>query len=363
MHKGSFCAVLMAGAILVSQTGMSQQMVPLEDAVKEAAGRSTLAAPGGAPFHLQASISDKETHDPRYDAEVEEWWQSPGVWRREFHSLAFSQTLVVNGNKVQEEDSGPAFPELLRNLTVELVDTVPRFDQLAALHQTVIKPDGTPGQIRANWTIPGTDGTTTKAIKASIAISRDTGLMAYGGDIDWDVALHDFSDFHGKQIARRLTAQSNGGPRLTAQITLLEDLGSSDAERFVIHRPTSPKKQLRVVVVPEMELRKLALETPAPHWPDVPSGAQTGAMVMRVVVDRAGQVRSIDDFFSDNPGLQHAAEEQLKMWRFRPYLDHGSPVQVISTLTFSFRLNQPNSEAAHGYSTNSLQGIGRISSR
>ena len=71
-------------------------------------------------------------------------------------------------------------------------------------------------------------------------------------------------------------------------------------------------------------------------------------MVMRVVVDRAGQVRSIDDFFSDNPGLQHAAEEQLKMWRFRPYLDHGSPVQVISTLTFSFRLNQPKSRGDLG---------------
>ncbi len=248
---------------------------------------------------------------------------------------------MVNGNKVQEKDSGPVFPEPLRNLTVELVDTVPRFDQLAALHQTVIRPDGTPGQIRASWIIPGTDGTTTKAIKASVAISRETGLMMYGGDIDWDVSLHEFSDFQGKQIARQLTAQSNGGPRLTAQITLLEDLGTSDTARFVIHRPTPPKKQLRIVVVPEMEVRKLAIETPAPHWPDVPSGARTGAMVMRVVVDRAGHVRSIDDFYSDNPGLQQAAVEQLKKWRFRPYLDHGSPVQVISTLTFSFRLNQP----------------------
>ena len=53
MHKGSFCAAFMAGAILLSQTGMSQQTVPLEDAVKDAAGRSTLAAPGGAPFHLR----------------------------------------------------------------------------------------------------------------------------------------------------------------------------------------------------------------------------------------------------------------------------------------------------------------------
>ena len=52
--------------------------------------------------------------------------------------------------------------------------------------------------------------------------------MMYGGDIDWDVSLHDFADFHGKQIARRLTAQSKGGPQLTAQITLLEDLGAPD---------------------------------------------------------------------------------------------------------------------------------------
>lgn len=60
---------------------------------------------------------------------------------------------------------------------------------------------------------------------------------------------------------------------------------------------------------------------------------------MRVVVDREGNVRSVDDFFSDNPGLQQAAQEQLLKWHFRPYLDHGAPVQVISTLTFSFTLS------------------------
>jgi hypothetical protein len=262
------------------------------------------------------------------------------VWRREFKSKAFSQTLVVNGSKVQEDDNGPVFPELLRNLTVELVDTVPRLDQLAALHKTVDKPDGSPGQIRAAWTVAGTDGTTTKSINCSIAISRATGLMMYGGDIDWDVSLHDFADFHGKQIARRLTAQSQGGPQLTAQMTLLEDLGAPDSKLFAIHKATPAKKQLRVVVVPELELRKLALDTPAPHWPDLADGALSGAMVMRVVVDREGNVRSVDDFFSDNKALQQAAQEQIIHWRFRPYLDHGAPVQVISTLTFPFSVSR-----------------------
>ncbi len=345
MHKGVLSAAFMAGAILLSNIGMTQQLVPLEDVVKEAASHSTLAAPGGAPFHLKAKISDEKTHDPRWDAEVEEWWQSPTVWRREFHSAAFSQTLIVNGKKVHEEDEGPVFPELLRNLTVELVDTVPRLDELAALHQTVMKPDGKRGQIRAKYTIQGTDGTTTKNIDASVAISRETGLMVYGGNIDWDVALHDFADFHGKQIARRLTAQSEGGPRLTAQMTLLEDLNPADAKLFVIHKATPRKKQLRVVVVPEMTMRKSGIAMPVPHWPDIATGARTGAMAMRIVVDREGNVRSVDNYFSDNPGLQKAAQEQMMKWRFRPYLDHGTPVQVISTLTFSFVLNQPESDA------------------
>ncbi len=337
-HLGR-CLALVA-SILLAKAAAAQQTAPLEDVVKEAASHSTLAAPGGAPFHLKAIISNEKNHDPQWDATVEEWWQSPAVWRREFHSHAFSQIVVVNGTRVHEEDNGPVFPELLRNLTVELVDTVPRLDQLAALHKMVTKPDGTPGQIKASWTIPGTNGTITYNIAASIAISRDTGLMMYGGDIDWDVSLHDFADFHGKQIARRLTAQSKGGPQLTAQITLLEDLSAADSKLFTVHKATPLKKQLRVVVIPELELRKLSLHTPAPHWPDVATGITSGAMVMRVVVDREGNVQSVDDFFSDNPALQQAALKQLIHWRFRPYLVQGIPVQVISTLTFPFSVSQ-----------------------
>ena len=171
---------------------------------------------------------------------------------------------------------------------------------------------------------------------ASVAVDRKTGLMVFGGNLDWDVALHDFAPFHDLQVARRLTAQTQGGPRLTAQVTLLEDLSRSDAEMIRVAKPTPAGQQLRMVVVPEVELRKLALYTPAPHWPEGAEGVRSGTMTMRVVVDRSGQVRSIDNFFSKNPKLQTSAEEQLLRWRFRPYLDHGVPVQVISTLTFAY---------------------------
>lgn len=333
MHIPRRCFTLLllalVGRLSAQQLPESSQL-PLEQVVRTAAEKSTLAAPGHAPFHLRATIADEKAHDPQWTATVEEWWQSPTTYRRAFHSAAFTQTLVVNGRNTEERNDGPVFPELLRNLTTELVTTVPRFDQLAALHQTVQQPDGAPGQIVAKWEIAGGDGSVSKAIQASVAVSRQTGLFTYGGDLDWDVALHDFAEFHGVQVARRLTAQAGHGPTLTARITLLEDLGTSTTGLFRVRRPTPLRQQLRVLVVPERELRRQLVTQVSPQWP---ASTRPGAMVMRVVVDRAGQVRSVDDFYSDDAAAQPAAEAAVLQWRFRPWLDGGAPVQVISTLT------------------------------
>ncbi len=60
MHLGSLYTASVIGAILLSSAAIAQQIFPLEDVVKAAASRSTLAAPGGAPFHLRAMISRRE---------------------------------------------------------------------------------------------------------------------------------------------------------------------------------------------------------------------------------------------------------------------------------------------------------------
>ncbi len=60
MHLGSLYTASVIGAILLSSAAIAQQIFPLEDVVKTAASRSTLAAPGGAPFHPRAMISRRE---------------------------------------------------------------------------------------------------------------------------------------------------------------------------------------------------------------------------------------------------------------------------------------------------------------
>ncbi len=323
-------------------------MVPIAQAMAVAAKRSTLDQAGTPPFHLKATVVDLGKHLPEYDGTMEMWWVSPTEWRREvkLKSGEFSQVLIHNGGKVYEEDKPGYFPDWLRNLVDETTQPIPRYDQLKeATPQQIVQPGGTKGSTVLRWPINGGDGTITRFIHASFAFYNDTGLIQYGGDLDWDFHYRNYAPFHDLQIARWISA---GPPEISVQIDSLEDLGTPDAKMFAIAKPTPAKDQIKTVVVPESEMRKLIVSAPAPVWPDVPpappgrngaparNAALTGSMIMGISVDRTGQVREVYKWEGDNRALEPAAHEQIAKWKFKPYMVNGVPVQVLSTLTFPF---------------------------
>ena len=70
--------------------------------------QGSLTAAGSKPFHLKATIT--EGHDPSPKAEVEMEWLAPNQWRRTIKSDDFSQTLIVNGDKIFDQHSDDYFP-------------------------------------------------------------------------------------------------------------------------------------------------------------------------------------------------------------------------------------------------------------
>lgn len=336
-------------------------MVPIATAMTVAAKHSTLDQAGNPPWHLKATIVDLQKHLPEYDGTMEMWWVSPTEWRREvkLNSGAFAQVLIHNGSKVYEKDSDPNcgpksaatcpyFPDWMRNLVDETTRPIPRLDQLAnATPQEIVQPGGTKGSTVLRWPINGIDPA--RFIHASFAFYNDTGLIQYGGDLDWDFHYRDYAPFHDLQIARWISA---GPPEISVKIDTLEDLGMPDAKMFAIAKATPEKDQIKTVIVPEAEMRKLIVSAPEPVWPDVPPPppgrngqpargyALTGSMIMGISVDRSGQVREVYKWEGDNRNLEPAAHEQIAKWKFKPYLVNGQPVQVLSTLTFPFTVKQ-----------------------
>lgn len=87
---------------------------------------STLAEPGGRPFYLKATITDKDDSKSEFNGTVEEYWLSPTKWRRVVKLRDFSQTRIVNGDQIYEENIGDYFPVHDEMLANEIVDPLPK---------------------------------------------------------------------------------------------------------------------------------------------------------------------------------------------------------------------------------------------
>lgn len=110
------CACAMWLLTLATSIGVRAQQAPV-------LVQGALTAPGSEPFHLKASIT--AGHDSSPMAEVDMYWVAPDRWRRTIQSQDFSQTLIVNSDKVFDQHSKVYFPLGLATLTTVMVDPTP----------------------------------------------------------------------------------------------------------------------------------------------------------------------------------------------------------------------------------------------
>ncbi len=102
----------------------------VSDLAEHALQQSQLTLPGSHPFHLQATLVETTNPKSQYQAKIEEFWLSPTKWRRTFESPGFSQTLIVDGDRVSEKNVGDYFPWWLNEFVIALFDPIPMLDRL-----------------------------------------------------------------------------------------------------------------------------------------------------------------------------------------------------------------------------------------
>jgi hypothetical protein len=306
--------------------------------VKKAVQKSTLAQPGTKPFHLKATLapSRERDRDSGRTGEVEIWWASPTQWKREVRSPDFYQIAIVNGGQEWQKNDGDYFPEWLREVAIELIDPVPSLDQvLAQVRSGEMKK--IMGMTHFSWMMMSTDGNVQKAMGGALAINDQTGLLLYGGGFGWGGGFKDYKKFHGRMVAQTV---NSGSPEVTARVTTLEDLGGSPAGIFE-SKGSGDSPLLRTVMVDEPSLRKNLLTMEPIAWPPLQNGPLEGLLTTEIVVDRTGRVRQVGSIVGDNAGVDEVAKNAIVAMRFKPYLENGVAVQVVSRITMPFKTVRP----------------------
>jgi TonB family protein len=131
---------------------------------------------------------------------------------------------------------------------------------------------------------------------------------------------------------------------LHQDITL--DIGQV-SEEVVVHgrkpaenpaAPTSVPRRIRVGGM--VQAAKLTSQVE----PDYPEEAQAqgieGTVILRAVIGTDGQILSLSPFNDPDPTLTKAAMDAVREWRYQPTLLNGEPVEVVTTITVGFRLDE-----------------------
>ena len=108
----------------------SKAQTSAAEAAEKALKRSQLTQPGGKPFHLIASLTEKDSPNSDYQAKVEMFWVSPTKSRRIITSKNFSQVHVVNGESVFERNTDDYFPVWINNMLTSLFDPLPMLEAI-----------------------------------------------------------------------------------------------------------------------------------------------------------------------------------------------------------------------------------------
>lgn len=333
------CAAAAITVVLVASATLARgKRNDDEKTLRKAVKRSTLDQKGTKPFHLKAVIAPTKERNKASNrtGEVEIWWSSPDKWKREVQSPGFQQIAIANKGKEWQKNEGDYFPEWLRQTCVALIKPVPHLEDVLKYVE-----DGEVNKRRGttyySWMEMSGDGKVEKGMGGALAITQSTDLIFYGGGLGWGALYEDYENFHGRMVGRSVSV---GSPEVTARITTLEKLGKVPPEFFNAEASGSDPV-IRTAVVKELDLRKNLMNDEPVAWPALRDGPFEGVVTTRVSVDRTGKIRDIEGVVSDNRAIDEAAQAAIEKMQFKPYLQDGVPVQVVSRITMGFKTGRP----------------------
>ena len=328
--------------LLLSQlASAAANKVPVSKLLDQMIHRSTLDEPGGKPFYLKATITDKDDAKSEFNGTVEEYWLSPTKLRRVVKLRDFSQTRIVNGDLIYEENSGDYFPVNDEMLANEIVDPLPKsaVDLMNQLGLMGAEPGSGQGQCIAEKYFNNSEGRETRVL---LAYDCNTGLLIYL----WSPTccygvMTDYRKFHNKMVAYA----TKDNP-INIRVDTLKDLDSPDESLFAISQPTPPSKRVVTENLTETQARTVLVSNKEVQWPQVSKNPPEKSMTVNIVIGRDGRVKEARTYSPVENAIEDAALAAVQKWTFQPQNVDGVPAQISTSLTLPFPADYQKADAS-----------------
>jgi TonB family protein len=104
---------------------------------------------------------------------------------------------------------------------------------------------------------------------------------------------------------------------------------------------TPARTPQRIPVGGNVQAAKLLFQVHPVYPAELKQQGITGTVMLRAVISTTGETLHPEVINTTvNPGLAQAALDAFRQWRYQPTLLNGKPVEVVTTATFTFELDQ-----------------------
>ncbi len=330
-----------AQVISTSKFPMQQfDRISSDQAIEQALETSSLTY-HGTPFHALMVIGKPSDETSPFAGTIEVYWADSAKYRVTVTLKGFQETRIVNGDSVEEVDTGDFYPGWMRNYALALLNPLHRAELFRGRGGQIAVGEGQMRSCLSRDDRPG--GITDQMTWATICFEGKEPRIESAMDFTSFMEFGDYEAFGKKQIARSYTNYDDDHQKIIGRLTKLESLKQLDEKLFTIEHPTPPEQRIETSFVSMATNEALIDHSPAIEWPTVREGKTEGNMIVHVLTDRTGQVRESYKHNSDNPGLEEFGRAQALNYKFKPLLVNGVAQQMETPLVlhFSTRLGDP----------------------
>ena len=294
----------------------------------------------GKPFHAVLMISNPKNAASAYSATVEVFWNNKKSYHTVITSPTYSQTRIVQGNAIEEHDTGDFYPPWLQDYVTALLNPLhlPNAFQnatgqifLGEHMRSCIRHEDKPGGITNDLTY------------ASICFAGNEPHLDSMKDFTYFMSFSDYKSFDKKDIPRTYQGEMDGTDPILGRLATLEPLANFDPAIFTVATPTPPANYMETTPVSTLQEESMLEHADNSPWPPVRDGKTEGFMIVYAVTDRTGKVRSAHKYNSDNAELEDAGVARALHYKFKPLVINGVPQQMAMPLVlhFSSRIVDP----------------------
>jgi hypothetical protein len=325
---------LIPSICFVAQIPAQSKSTISSDAALDHALQNNVLTIEGQPFHAVLRVAPEKGSDPAFLAKIEVFWANRDSYRLIVDSVGFGQKLVVDHDRVMEEDRGDFYPDWLHGFVMALLDPVPRATDLHGQNQQVDVGDGVSYSCFSHD--ERTNGISNDVKYSRICFSGEGPHLDYVVDLTYDMFFKDFKPFGGKQIATNYNSGFGRAERLVGTMVTLETW-KPDPAMLSVAEATPVAKQIHTQLVSIKQQESMVESAPKDvTWPGIREGKTEGFMIVHALTDRNGQVREAANFNADNHGVEEFGRDLALKYRFRPLIVDGVPQQMDMPLVIHF---------------------------